>query len=149
MKEPLRNAPPPQRIDVLGVHAHALSIASAKSVFHNAIKRHNKGYVCFASVHGVMKAQSDPRLMKIYDDAMVVAPDGMPLVWVGRMQGHSMERVAGPEMMLEVMGGPEFRDCRHFLCGGEPGMAEELGQKLVARFRTSTSAECLRRRSAP
>jgi N-acetylglucosaminyldiphosphoundecaprenol N-acetyl-beta-D-mannosaminyltransferase len=126
MKETLRHTLSPRRIDVLGVHAHALDIASAKSLLHTAIKRHNKGYVCFASVHGVMEAQSDPGLMKIYEEAMVVAPDGMPLVWVGRMQGHTMERIAGPEMMLEIMGGDEFRDCTHFLCGGEPGMAEEL-----------------------
>jgi N-acetylglucosaminyldiphosphoundecaprenol N-acetyl-beta-D-mannosaminyltransferase len=134
MKETLRHTASPQRIDVLGVRAHALDIASAKSLFHTAIKRHHKGYVCFASVHGVMEAQSDPSLMKIYEDAMVVAPDGMPLVWVGRMQGHTMERVAGPEMMLEIMGGDEFRGCTHFLCGGEPGMAEELRDKLVVRF---------------
>ena len=134
MKESLRKTFSAARIDVLGVHAHALDIASAKSLFHTAIKRHYKGYVCFASVHGVMEAQSDPSLMKIYEDAMVVAADGMPLVWVGRMQGHTMERVAGPEMMLEIMGGEEFRDCTHFLCGGEPGMAEELRDKLVARF---------------
>ena len=54
MKETFRNTLSPQRIDVLGVHAHALDIVSAKSLFHNAIKRHRKGYVCFTSVHGVM-----------------------------------------------------------------------------------------------
>jgi N-acetylglucosaminyldiphosphoundecaprenol N-acetyl-beta-D-mannosaminyltransferase len=135
MNEPICNAISTERIDVLGVHAHALNIASAKATFLAALKRHTKGYVCFTSVHGVMEAQSDPALMKIYEDALVVAPDGMPLVWVGHMQGYSsMERIAGPEMMLEVMGGEEFRDCTHFLCGGETGMAEELRDKLTARF---------------
>jgi N-acetylglucosaminyldiphosphoundecaprenol N-acetyl-beta-D-mannosaminyltransferase len=135
MNETLRHIASMQRIDVLGVRAHALDVATAKAAFRVALKRHIKGYVCFASVHGVMEAQSDAALMKVYDDALVVAPDGMPLVWVGHMQGFaSMERVAGPEMMLEIMGSPEFRDCSHFLCGGESGMAEELRDKLVARF---------------
>jgi N-acetylglucosaminyldiphosphoundecaprenol N-acetyl-beta-D-mannosaminyltransferase len=135
MNESLHNVSPTQRIDVLGVRAHALDVASAKAAFKTALRRHIKGYVCFTSVHGVMEAQSDPALMKVYDDALIVAPDGMPLVWVGHMQGfRSMERVTGPEMMLEVMGGEEFRNCAHFLCGGEPGMAEELRDKLVARF---------------
>jgi N-acetylglucosaminyldiphosphoundecaprenol N-acetyl-beta-D-mannosaminyltransferase len=135
MNEVVSNTVSTQRIDVLGVGAHALNIASAKATIQAALKRHTKGYVCFVSVHGVMEAQHDPALMKIYDEALVVAPDGMPLVWVGHMQGHSsMERVAGPEMMLEIMGGEEFRDCTHFLCGGESGMAEELRDKLVARF---------------
>jgi N-acetylglucosaminyldiphosphoundecaprenol N-acetyl-beta-D-mannosaminyltransferase len=135
MNQRLHNTASGQRIDVLGVRAHALDVASAKAAFQMALKRHIKGYVCFASVHGVMEAQDDPVLMKVYEDAFVVAPDGMPLVWVGHMQGFdSMERIAGPEMMLEIMGGEEFRDCTHFLCGGENGMAEELREKLVARF---------------
>jgi len=123
------------RIDVLGVRAHALDVASAKAIVLAAIKRHTKGYVCFVPVHGVMEAQHDAPLMKIYDDALMLAADGMPLVWVGHMQGFkSMERIAGPEMMLEIMGGAEFRDCTHFICGGDDGMAEELRDKLVARF---------------
>jgi len=45
-----------------------------------------------------------------------------------------MERVAGPDLMLEVMRREAFRDCRHFLCGGKPGVAEELRCTLVRRF---------------
>jgi N-acetylglucosaminyldiphosphoundecaprenol N-acetyl-beta-D-mannosaminyltransferase len=135
MNQRLHTTATTQRIDVLGVRAHALDVATAKAAFQLALKRHIKGYVCFASVHGVMEAQDDPVLMKVYEDAFVVAPDGMPLVWVGHMQGFgSMERIAGPEMMLEIMGSLEFSNCSHFLCGGESGMAEELRDKLVARF---------------
>ncbi len=130
-----RNPNVPQRIDVLGVRAHAVSVQSAKTALLGALKCHRKGYVCFASVHGVMEAQSDPELMKIYDDAFLVAPDGMPLVWVGQLQGFTeMERVAGPEMMLEVMGSEEFGGCSHFLCGGDNGMADELRDVLLKRF---------------
>jgi N-acetylglucosaminyldiphosphoundecaprenol N-acetyl-beta-D-mannosaminyltransferase len=135
MNEALRNISSTQRINVLGVRAHALDIPTAKAAIYEAVKRHTKGYVCFVPVHSVMAAQDDPALMKIYDDALLVAADGMPLVWIGHMQGfRSMERVAGPEMMLEIMGGEEFRGCTHFLCGGEPGMADELRDKLIARF---------------
>jgi N-acetylglucosaminyldiphosphoundecaprenol N-acetyl-beta-D-mannosaminyltransferase len=125
----------PPRTNVLGVGAHAFDVQSAKAFFLTALKRHRKGYVCFTSVHGVMEAQNDLELRRIYDEALVVAPDGMPLVWVGQAQGfHSMERIAGPEMMLELMGSAEFRGFSHFLCGGEPGMAEELRGKLQQKF---------------
>jgi N-acetylglucosaminyldiphosphoundecaprenol N-acetyl-beta-D-mannosaminyltransferase len=62
-------------------------------------------------------------------------PDGMPTVWVGHHQGHrSMERVAGPDLMLAVMAGQEFRGRTHFLCGGKEGVAEELRDALRSRF---------------
>jgi len=120
-----------ERINVLGIRAHALNVASAKAAVLAAIRRRIKGYVCFVSVHGVMEAQRSSELMSVINNALLVAPDGMPLVWVGLSQRYkTMERVAGPEFMLEVMRSEEFRGCAHFLCGGEPGMAQELKEKL-------------------
>ncbi len=94
-----------------------------------------KGYVCLAGVHGVMEAHRDSDLARTFAQATLVVPDGMPTVWVGRHQGHrSMERVAGPDLMLAIMAGAEFRDRTHFLCGGKAGVAEELRDALCARF---------------
>ncbi len=42
--------------------------------------------------------------LNIYASALLAAPDGMPTVWVGHHQGHmGMERVAGPDLMIEVI----------------------------------------------
>jgi N-acetylglucosaminyldiphosphoundecaprenol N-acetyl-beta-D-mannosaminyltransferase len=58
----------------------------------------------------------------------------MPTVWVGRNQGHkNMERVAGPDLMLEVIRRKEFNGYTHFLCGGKDGIAQELRDELIAR----------------
>jgi len=59
----------------------------------------------------------------------------MPLVWVGRIRGHSeMRRVYGPDLMLEVCAWSETNPCRHFFHGGAPGVAEALAEKLKAKF---------------
>jgi N-acetylglucosaminyldiphosphoundecaprenol N-acetyl-beta-D-mannosaminyltransferase len=126
---------PPDRFNVLGVGVHALDPERFLAILDAAIRRRRKGYVCFAPVHGIMEAQRDSELTDAYRNAMLVTPDGMPLVWVGRALGEkSMQRVAGPEAMLAVMGDPRFRDCRHLLCGGEYGLAAELKKSLLARF---------------
>jgi N-acetylglucosaminyldiphosphoundecaprenol N-acetyl-beta-D-mannosaminyltransferase len=94
-----------------------------------------KGYVCLAGVHGVMEAHRDRELAEIFDGATLVVPDGMPTVWVGRHQGHSqMERVAGPDLMLEIIRRKEFRERTHFLCGGREGIADELRATLERRY---------------
>ncbi|HTJ30307.1 MAG TPA: WecB/TagA/CpsF family glycosyltransferase, partial [Acidobacteriaceae bacterium] len=135
MNLPIRRIDTPPETSVLGVRTHAANVESAKAVFLSALKRHAKGYVCFSCVHGVMEAQRDRELKRIYDGALLVAPDGMPLAWVGKLQGfRTMERVAGPEMMLELMASEDFRKYSHFLCGGEPGMAEDLRDRLTQRF---------------
>jgi N-acetylglucosaminyldiphosphoundecaprenol N-acetyl-beta-D-mannosaminyltransferase len=125
----------PDRFDVLGVGVHALDPERFLDILDAAIRRRRKGYVCFAPVHGIVEAQRDSELADAYRNAMLVTPDGMPVVWVGRALGEkSMRRVAGPEAMLAVMGDPRFRNCRHLLCGGEYGLAAELRVSLLARF---------------
>jgi N-acetylglucosaminyldiphosphoundecaprenol N-acetyl-beta-D-mannosaminyltransferase len=62
-----------------------------------------------------------------FAEAILGVPDGMPTVWIGHMQGHyRMRRVFGPEHMIEIFRHEKFRNCVHFLCGGEPGVAEKL-----------------------
>ncbi len=54
-------------------------------------------------MHGVMEGQTDANFRAILNNSFIVAPDGMPTVWVGRAQGHSgMARVYGPDFMLRI-----------------------------------------------
>jgi len=125
----------PERVNILGVGVHALDPESTLAILDKAIRIQHKGYVCFASVHGVVEAQRDRELMEAYHGAMLVTPDGMPLAWVGRLKGNRhIRRVAGPDLMLEMLSDPRFARCRHFLCGGDYGVAEELRRALLARF---------------
>ena len=126
---------PAEQVNVLGVGVHAVDMKSARSTLEGSIKGNIKGYVCLAGVHGIMEAQRDPSLKSIFADAILVAPDGMPTVWIGHAQGFStMQRVFGPDLMIDVIGCAEFSDCTHFFCGGEPGVAESLRDEMLRRF---------------
>lgn len=97
--------------------------------------------VCATSVHGVMEAQRDPAFLDILNRASIVTPDGMPLAWLGRLQGFGqMERVYGPDVMLEVCGRSAPLSQRHFFYGGAPGVAEALARSMALRFPDLTVA---------
>jgi len=99
------------------------------------LEARRSGYVCLIGVHGIMEAQRDPDLGQVYARATLMVPDGMPTVWVGRWQGfHRMQRVTGPDLMLEILRRKEFANCTHFLYGGKEGVAEELRERLTRRF---------------
>jgi N-acetylglucosaminyldiphosphoundecaprenol N-acetyl-beta-D-mannosaminyltransferase len=88
-----------------------------------------------AGVHGIMEAHRNPELAAIYAGSSMTVPDGTPTVWVGRWQGHkAMQRVAGPDLMLEVFRRKEFAGCTHFLYGGEEHVAEQLRERFSRRF---------------
>lgn len=126
---------PIDQVNVLGVGVHVVDMKGVASLLQQQIRERAKGYVCLTGVHGIMEAQRDPALKTILADALVNAPDGMPTAWMGRLQGfRTMQRVFGPDLMLEIMGSTEFCDVVHFFCGGEDGVAEKLRDEMLRRF---------------
>jgi N-acetylglucosaminyldiphosphoundecaprenol N-acetyl-beta-D-mannosaminyltransferase len=82
-----------------------------------------------------MEARRNPKLQTILNHAVLCLPDGMPTVWVGRAQGHrSMGRVYGPDYMLALCRLSVSRSYRHFLYGGNPGVATLLQERLESMF---------------
>jgi len=69
------------------------------------------------------------------DSADLVVADGMPLVWLGRWQGHNKmkRRVYGPELM-ETFCRETGSKYRHFFYGGAPGVADHLAQVEHERY---------------
>jgi len=121
--------------EVLGVRVSALNMEEAVRFADQWISAGNYGYACASSVHGIMEAQSDPQYREILNTAALNLPDGMPLTWVGHLQGHrDMDRVFGPDFMLELCRLSVKRGYRNFLYGGHPGVAEELRDSLLLRF---------------
>lgn len=99
------------------------------------IRAGRRGYVCVTGVHGVMEAQSDSDFRTILNSSVMTVPDGMPTVWVGKLQGHStMARVFGPDYMLRMCELSVNAGYRHFFYGGDVGVAEKLAENLSLRY---------------
>jgi N-acetylglucosaminyldiphosphoundecaprenol N-acetyl-beta-D-mannosaminyltransferase len=126
---------PAPRVNVLGVGISALNLDLAVSKVAEALAQKRKGYICVTGVHGVSEAQEDPAFRAILNDAFLNTPDGMPMVWMGKLQGvREMGRVYGPDLMLRLFELSQARGFTHFFYGGAPGVAEELKRKLESRF---------------
>jgi N-acetylglucosaminyldiphosphoundecaprenol N-acetyl-beta-D-mannosaminyltransferase len=124
-----------KRVNVLGVGISVLNLPTALAAIAEAVNTRRKGYICVRDAHGVMLAQKDEAFRRILNGAFLCTPDGMPMVWMGKIHGHrEMSRVYGPDLMLEVCAWSEKNSCRHFFFGGVPGVAEELRDKLTVRF---------------
>lgn len=122
------------KANVLGVGIDALTMRTAVHEIVSAVLTRHKGYVCVTGAHGVMEARRDPSLARVFRDALLVVPDGMPTVWMGRLQGLSMARVFGPDLMVAVLQEPRLANAKHYMCGGAPGVAKQLEQVLMRRL---------------
>jgi N-acetylglucosaminyldiphosphoundecaprenol N-acetyl-beta-D-mannosaminyltransferase len=123
------------RVNVLGVGIDAVDMDRAIRFIDASIAAQTGGYVCVTGVHGVMEAQRDVELRRHLNRSLLTTPDGMPVVWVGWARRHrSMDRVYGPDLMLELCRRSAEHRYRHFLYGGLPGVADQLARCLTARF---------------
>jgi N-acetylglucosaminyldiphosphoundecaprenol N-acetyl-beta-D-mannosaminyltransferase len=124
-----------EKVNVLGVGISVLDQERAREFLFDALRQGRRGYVTVTGVHGVSEAQNDPTLRDILNRALLVTPDGMPMVWMGKLQGHrSIQRVYGPDLMLNLCEHSMRPGYTHFLCGGVPGVADDLKRKLETRF---------------
>jgi N-acetylglucosaminyldiphosphoundecaprenol N-acetyl-beta-D-mannosaminyltransferase len=123
------------RVDVLGVGISVLTMDLAVDEIARWIDAREQHYVCITGVHGVMESQSDPELLAIHNASGLTTPDGMPMVWSGKWAGAKhMERVYGPDLMLEVCERAAREGWRMYFYGGGDGIPEELAVRLTARF---------------
>ena len=91
------------KVSILGVPVAAINMRDAISIVRHNILYGRPAYMTIVNVHSVVEAQKSPRLMKAHHDALACTPDGMPLVWLGKLSGKpQMSRVYGPDLMEEI-----------------------------------------------
>ncbi len=123
------------RANVLGVGVSAITMPQALETIHSWIAARQAHYICVTGVHGVMESQRDAELRRIHNAAGLVTPDGMPLVWLSRMQGfRHVQRVYGPDLMLALCAESLRHGYRHYLYGSTEPLLKQLTERLIQRF---------------
>jgi N-acetylglucosaminyldiphosphoundecaprenol N-acetyl-beta-D-mannosaminyltransferase len=105
-----------KQIQVLTLKTHVTDHAAAVKTIA-ALKG---GYVCVATVHMVMEAHDDPEFAAKVNAADLVVPDGMPLLWVQKLQGaKEAKRVRGNDLMLALFEYAEKHGLKLGFYGGQ------------------------------
>ena len=120
---------------VVGIRVDAVKMGDAIAQIQEWISSGSRGnYVAVTGMHGVSETLREPNLRGIINQAGLVVPDGMPLVWLARWHNIPIQRrVTGAELMQTFCEQTGSR-YRHFFYGGAPGVAEDLAQKLNLRY---------------
>lgn len=131
------------RPQVLGVPVSALSFDEALTTIDQWIAGGERHYVCTLDVHALIESQSAADIRNIYRSAAMVAPDGMPLVWLLHRYGYpSAGRICGPDLMPALFRHSQGRGHRHFLYGSSERTLSLLQNRLGQVFPGATIAGC-------
>ncbi len=122
----------PERLDVLGVGVHPLTLSEAVGVIGEWVdgRGERTRQVVTLNAEMLYRAQGDPELMGVLREADLVLPDGHGVVWAGRRFGHPIpERVAGIDLIHALAESGRGR-WSFYLLGALPGVAEEAASRL-------------------
>src|SRR5467141_3322114 len=124
-----------EKVNVLGIGISVLDQDRAREFLFEAVRKGERGYVTITNVYSVSEAQRSPELKRIFNEALLSTPDGMPMVWMGRLLGHpTIRRVYGPDLVLNLCDHGRSFGFSHFFFGGNPGVAEDFAGNLQGRF---------------
>jgi N-acetylglucosaminyldiphosphoundecaprenol N-acetyl-beta-D-mannosaminyltransferase len=93
------------------------------------------GWVVPANVDVCRQTQRDPAVRALVEQADLIVPDGMPLVWGARLKGQPVaERVAGSALIFSLTSAAAEAGRSIYLLGGAPGIPEAAGQELTRLY---------------
>lgn len=119
-----------EKVDILGVKVDAVTMSEAVDIVQNFIDKKNPSIIATANAEMILNATHDENLKKILNSAELVVPDGAGTVWAAHHLGEKMpERVAGYDLVQELMKVAAKKSQKIFLFGAAPGVAEKAKQK--------------------
>ena len=120
----------PKKVTILGVPVDAITMGEAVARIDSFIEKRTPVLVATANAEMLMRATHDGALRRILQGAAMVTPDGAGTVWSAHHLGHAMpERVAGYDMVQELMREAPAKHRRIFFFGSAPGVADKAKKK--------------------
>jgi N-acetylglucosaminyldiphosphoundecaprenol N-acetyl-beta-D-mannosaminyltransferase len=92
------------------------------------------GYVCVTNTRTAYLSSKDKNYCTVQNNSLITIPDGMPLVWLGKLRGYkNIQRTAGPELFEHFLRN-EDRQIKHYLLGDTQEVLDQLTTKAKDEF---------------
>ncbi len=118
------------KIRVVSLYPNIVTHHSVIERVADLVDRGKGGYVCFSTVHMVMESHDNPEYGAKVNAADLIVPDGMPLVWMQKLQGRKdATRVRANDLMIMLC---EYA-AEHGLSVGFYGGKQEVIDAMLAR----------------
>jgi len=118
-----------ERINILGLPVDRVDMAGAVARVREFVSANRTCQIVTLNSEIAMTAQENSELAEVICQADLVVPDGAGIVWASRVLGCSLpERVAGFDLMQELLVCAAGHHWPVFFLGAEPGVAEEAAK---------------------
>ncbi len=125
----------PETCSILGVDIAVTNMRSVIGYLTKNLESLRGEYVCVSNVHTTVMAYNDETYCRIQNEAALAIPDGKPLSLICRLRGYKdAQRVAGPDLMPEILKLSEEKGYRHYFYGSTEETLSSLEANLKERY---------------
>lgn len=120
---------------ILNSKVSALTFDETVKMIEDIIHLNTRSYVCIANTHSLVTATNNIKFFDALNNADIVTPDGMPLVWALKRVGFKHQnRVDGPKLMEKLCEISATNQYKIFLYGSTEETLNQLENELLARY---------------
>jgi N-acetylglucosaminyldiphosphoundecaprenol N-acetyl-beta-D-mannosaminyltransferase len=141
----MMRAPNIETYTVGNVHISCVDRARALECFFHLVSTKHGGFITVRDAHGIVEAQADPNLLIIQNRAQLTLPDGIPIVWIGKLKKAAVQKVTGSDFFDDIYADPRARRIRHYFYGG----SKETTCRVAARAAKILGADAIAGWHAP
>ena len=125
-----------ERVEILGVQVDAVTMAEAVDFAEQLISARKPSTIATVNAEMLLRATYDEEFKSVLNAAELVVPDGAGTVWAARHLGYEMpERVAGYDLVQELLKIAPAKSQRIFMFGSAPGVADKAKAKAENLYR--------------
>ena len=123
------------KTEILGVRFDNLTQQEAAQRGRQLLEEDKFHYVVTPNPEFLLAAEKDPEFRRVLNAADLVLPDGIGVVYSAKILGTPLkERVPGIEFAEAMLSALNEMGGRLYLLGAKPGVAEEAGRRICARY---------------
>lgn len=123
------------KTEILGVRFDNLTQQEAAQRGRQLLEEDKFHYVVTPNPEFLLAAEKDPEFRRVLNAADLVLPDGIGVVYSAKILGTPLkERVPGIEFAEAMLSALNDKGGRLYLLGAKPGVAEEAGRRICARY---------------
>lgn len=113
-------------VEILGIKINSTSTSSVLNLIIVRLERGEKTFVVTPNPEFLVSAKQNLWFRKILDSATLAIPDGIGLIWAGKILGRPFaERVSGADLMERLCQEASRRKWRVYFFGGEGEVANK------------------------
>ncbi|MFP4498130.1 MAG: WecB/TagA/CpsF family glycosyltransferase [Vulcanimicrobiota bacterium] len=125
----------PEKGRIFGLNIHRVTLDETMELIDNMVKQGGAHLVVTLGVEMIMRAQNDPEFANIVNEASLVVPDSVGVLWSCKKGGFALkERVPGVDILYSSARNREKYPWKVFFLGAKPGTAERAKEKIEKEF---------------